>query len=433
MKKIVLWALIFLLLSLGMVMRLAILMAAEGTVYIRSDGSVEGTNKIRRNGNVYTFTDDIFGSIVVERDGIIIDGAGRSLQGAGDGIGISLTNRRNVIIKNMEIKAFDTGIYFNGSSNNIISGNNIKNNRLGIRFWIASNNTISRNNIVANERGTVLGSVTYVECSRHNTIYRNNIMNNNIGIDLFGSSNAIIENYIANNGVGIYIYGHIPLFGSQNNTIYHNAFINNAKQVYDIHWEEEFSAISVNIWDNGYPSGGNYWSDYNGTDNNRDGVGDTPYIIDENNQDNYPLISPLVAFPWDLTPPKITILSPKNETYTINNISLTFTISENSSWMGYSLDGQANVTITGNATLTGLSEGTHSLVIYATDATGYTSASETVYFTIKIQQSEPFSPLWVIAAIAVTATGGAVLIIYFAKIKRASTKAKQPKPPFSRF
>jgi hypothetical protein len=52
----------------------------------------------------------------------------------------------------------------------------------------------------------------------------------------------------------------------------------------------------VNVWDDGYPSGGNYWSDYAGTDANHDGIGDTPYIVDANNTDHYPLINIIPEF-----------------------------------------------------------------------------------------------------------------------------------------
>jgi uncharacterized protein (DUF2141 family) len=69
--------------------------------------------------------------------------------------------------------------------------------------------------------------------------------------------------------------------------------------------------VSDNIWDDGYPSGGNYWSDYGGTDDKSgpnqdqpgsDGIGDTPYIIDENSEDNYPLINP-----WSSPVPDIAV------------------------------------------------------------------------------------------------------------------------------
>jgi len=49
---------------------------------------------------------------------------------------------------------------------------------------------------------------------------------------------------------------------------------------------------SPNTFDNDYPSGGNYWSNYTGYDANDDGIGDTPYVIDANNRDKYPLMSP---------------------------------------------------------------------------------------------------------------------------------------------
>ncbi|MEM3705952.1 MAG: NosD domain-containing protein, partial [Candidatus Bathyarchaeia archaeon] len=105
------------------------------------------------------------------------------------------------------------------------------------------------------------------------------VRNNPFGIMLIGSTNNIItENTIANNTVaGIY------LDRSDNNQIYHNNIIANTPQA--------TISESTCTWDNGYPSGGNYWSDYTGTDNNHDGIGDTPYTIDENNTDRYPLIN----------------------------------------------------------------------------------------------------------------------------------------------
>jgi parallel beta-helix repeat protein len=127
---------------------------------------------------------------------------------------------------------------------------------------------------------------------------RNNITAHNyVGIWLDSSSgNSISGNNITDNDYGVYFgeYGYVSV-GSFNNTIYHNNFRNNTKQVYDISWDYPQDIVpSINVWDDGYPSGGNYWSDYNGTDANHDGIGDTPYIIDANNTDNYPLMTQYV-------------------------------------------------------------------------------------------------------------------------------------------
>ena len=85
----------------------------------------------------------------------------------------------------------------------------------------------------------------------------------------------------------------------------------------------------------------------------------------------------------DTTPPTILVLSPENETfYPKNNITLTFTVDEPTDWMGYSLDGQANVTITGNTTLTSLLDGSHYVVVYANDTVGNMGTSNMVYFTV---------------------------------------------------
>jgi len=83
----------------------------------------------------------------------------------------------------------------------------------------------------------------------------------------------------------------------------------------------------------------------------------------------------------DTTAPTISILFPENKTYSIKDIPLNFTISESISWVGYSLDGQANVTIAGNMTLTSLPDGIHYVVVYANDTAGNMGASGTVYFT----------------------------------------------------
>jgi N-acetylneuraminic acid mutarotase len=89
--------------------------------------------------------------------------------------------------------------------------------------------------------------------------------------------------------------------------------------------------------------------------------------------------------PWgyrpDVAPPKITLIAPRNTTYT-GDVSLIFRVDKEFSWMGYSLDAWQNVTVAGNMTLHGLSEGPHSIVVYANGTTGSIGLSNTVYFSI---------------------------------------------------
>jgi len=74
---------------------------------------------------------------------------------------------------------------------------------------------------------------------------------------------------------------------SPNNSIYSNNFINNNLQIFA-------DTDSVNDWNITVAGKGNYWSNYTGVDNDGDGIGDTPYVIDENNQDNYPLMTEFI-------------------------------------------------------------------------------------------------------------------------------------------
>jgi len=120
-----------------------------------------------------------------------------------------------------------------------------------------------------------------------------------------------------------------------------------------------------------------------------------------------------VYFTINALPPNIELFSPENKTYTTNSVSLSFSVNEPTFWKGYSLDGQANVTIFGDITLAGLSEGSHSLVVYVRDTAGNAGASETVYFAVETHQTEP-SQLWIVAIIAIVAGVGFAITGYMA-------------------
>ncbi|UCE29399.1 MAG: hypothetical protein JSV85_01310 [Candidatus Bathyarchaeota archaeon] len=119
----------------------------------------------------------------------------------------------------------------------------------------------------------------------------------------------------------------------------------------------------------------------------------------------------------DATPPTIFITSPEHKAYPSDDLPITFTVDETTDWIGYSVDGQMNVTIDGNTTLTGLAYGTHTLTVYARDTAGNSGASRIVYFSIETRQEEPF-PTYTATALAMTAILGVILVIYFAKIKK---------------
>jgi len=164
-----------------------------------------------------------------------------------------------------------------------VSGNEILNSGLnGIRLDWASNTTITRNEIQNSGENGIR-----VYESRNNTISKNIIEDNRangIYLQTYSFLNLILLNNITSNAE----YGINTGQYSSSNLIHHNNFVDNGNQAANYLGETNTWG-----WDNGFPSGGNYWSDYDGQDNNGDGIGDTPYIIDENNQDDYPLMNPV--------------------------------------------------------------------------------------------------------------------------------------------
>jgi parallel beta-helix repeat protein len=156
-----------------------------------------------------------------------------------------------------------------GTNNTKIAKNNTTENRLaGILLGVSSNNTVYENNIANNGIGIYL-----LDHSSNNTIYGNNITDNDYGIWLLSDSS---NNTISGNNITASGWHGIHFYYFSNNFIFHNSFVDNTNQVY--------MEGSANIWDDGYPSGGNYWSDYSGVEASGDGIGDTPYVIDADNR-----------------------------------------------------------------------------------------------------------------------------------------------------
>jgi parallel beta-helix repeat protein len=223
-----------------------------------------------------------------DRNATIIDGEYKDPPEMQGSIVVVVTD--NVRINGFTLQHCRSGgnaIRLEGYVNMTFSGNIITGCNEGVRILHSSGNFVSGNIVQDCYYNTGIG----LDWSFNNTVQGNTIIRNHYGLSggYDNHDNTYSENIVINNDIG---------FGTNayDDRFFHNNFVNNGVHV---------SASGVNQFDDGYPSGGNYWSDYNGTDfcygtyqneTGSDNVGDSPYVVDANNVDNYPLMQPHVPF-----------------------------------------------------------------------------------------------------------------------------------------
>jgi hypothetical protein len=234
------------------------------TIFIRPDGTINPSNvPIQNNGNVYTFTDNVYDPILVQKSNVTLDGAGYSLIGP-----LTEAQRKSEPVlgtgPNTTLPPYIIGLDCDKNVNGLTIKNlNVKNFNVGVYI-----------------RTTI------------NTLIDNAVSANTVGVLLSGSANKINRNYIFDNEEGLF-FGFEQVNGSAANIpsdidISENSFVNNTYQLSGCVCKVYNFSEALHSWDNG--NKGNFWSDYNGTDANHDGIGDTYYRIDLLNQDRYPLM-----------------------------------------------------------------------------------------------------------------------------------------------
>lgn len=241
----------------------------------------------------------------------------------------------------------------------------------GVSLYYSSNSTI------LNSTFTERNDAIYLLSSSNNTIYNNTLLNNRLsGIRISASpGNTVVENNLTGNNYGI------ALSGCNNNRIYHNYFYNTLADA------TIASSGTSNSWDDGYPSGGNYWRKFAPTavDQKRgssspqtlsgsDGISDNPYSIGDN-RDRYPLMK-IYSGPCDIGITGVKPDKTKVGTKSIVNINVTI-INYGIADANFNISASANTTLVGTINVTLTSRNSTSVII-AWNTTGFDKGNYTI-------------------------------------------------------
>jgi hypothetical protein len=277
-------------------------------IHINPDGEVTDANansssvNIHRDGNIYTLTGNVTNKLILEKSNVVFDGGGFWFYGP---YGLELSRISNVTIKNLNFNTHYGQIWLNQAHDCVIQNvtssdrillshadsNTVVNCTGKIEFDSSNGNTV---------KNCTTGEVILSQSNRNSLIY-NSISAQGPSLGIWGSSNNLIfgnnflkfwwwismtqnstgNRIIANNVSASQLYQADTLTGT--NYIYHNNF-------YNFKWNQTATDNSANVWSSG--GRGNYWGQ-SGVDANHDGVIDSPHVIDKNNVDSYPLMSPV--------------------------------------------------------------------------------------------------------------------------------------------
>jgi parallel beta-helix repeat protein len=314
-------------------------LALSTEVIVNSDPSVinvpgdynsiqEAINNVAIGSTIFVHNGTYYERIVINKPLSIIGESPSAtiIDGGGEGSVVTVTSRgvkfSGFTLRNSGGQWPSSGIRVSNVIGGSFENNILVNNFLGVLLESSAIVDVAFNTIENNRYGI------YISSSTGNRIDNNNFTINWAAIVLSSSTNNYVRGNIVQNSSNV----GVSISSSANNTFYYNNFLNNAYQV------SIYPSGYANTWDNGYPGGGNFWSNYVSVDifkgpyqniTGSDGIFDRPYTINADNKDQYPFVNPVLAF-HDIAIENVTFSVDK--VYEGQNVNVTVVVANNGNY-----------------------------------------------------------------------------------------------------